>query len=131
MKGCSIGNYGENLPVLIGAYLKPYYSLPPRPSDRLSFQPPSVKVEQTLREVQISRSRLRFLLLWLEQVAPMVTDPDAAERAEGGERHPPSLPLANSVLSILKEPLPSDASPSNSRPHEASPGSRVSIGDTR
>eukprot|EP00903_Cladosiphon_okamuranus_P017455 g16077.t1 len=78
-----------------------------------------VKVEQTLRDVQTSRSRLRFLLLWLEQVTPAVTDSNAPDGAEEEERHPPCLTLANSILTILREPLPSDKSSS------ASPRSRV------
>lgn len=132
----STGNDGKKMSVLIEAYLSPITLFPPWFSDRPSVVCPfnlplSVKVEQTLQEVQISRSRLRFLLLWLEQMAPIVTDSGAAEGAEGGERHPPSLTLANSVLSILKEPLPSDASPSNSGLHDTSPRSRVSLGDTR
>ena len=126
-----MGNDGEKVSMLIGAYPTPMFRFPLWSSDRLPLEPPSVKVEQTLREVQISRSRLRFLLLWLEQVAPMVTDPNAAEGAEDSERHPPSLTLANSVLSILKEPLPSDASPSDSGPYDTSPRSRVSMDDTR
>eukprot|EP00752_Nemacystus_decipiens_P013482 g11941.t1 len=79
----------------------------------------SVKVEQTLRDVQTSRSRLRFLLLWLEQVTPAVTDSNAPGGAEEDERHPPCLTLANSILTILREPLPSD------KPSSASPRSRV------
>lgn len=58
----------------------------------------------------------------------MVTDPNAADVNDGGERHPPSLTLANSVLTILREPLPSDeASLSNAGPHVkgTSPPSRV------
>lgn len=82
---------------------------------------PSVKVEQTLRDVQTSRSRLRFLLLWLEQVTPAVTDSNAPDGAEEDERHPPCLTLANSILTILREPLPSD------KPSSASPRSRVSV----
>ena len=86
---------------------------------RTPFPPsnsPSVKVEQTLRDVQISRSRLRFLLLWLEQVAPVVTDSNAPDGVEEDERHPPCLTLANSILTILREPLPSDQPSSSSRP---------------
>lgn len=90
----------------------------------------SVKVEQTLREVQISRSRLRFILLWMEQMSPAVADSAAADRAEDDERNPPSLTLANSVLSILREPLPSDGPSSGLRVPNASPRSRVSVGDT-
>lgn len=81
----------------------------------------SVKVEQTLRDVQTSRSRLRFLLLWLEQVTPAVTDSNAPDGAEDDERHPPCLTLANSILTILREPLPSD------KPSSALPRSRVSV----
>lgn len=85
----------------------------------------SVKVEQVLSEVQISRSRLRLLLVWLEQVAPTVTDSTASNGARNDdERHPPNLALANSILSILGEPLPSDGLSSNVK----TPRSRVRIG---
>lgn len=67
----------------------------------------SVKVEQVLREVQVCRSRLRFLLTWLEQVSPIVTDSSNSDNADE-QRDPPSPSLARSVLSILREPLPSD-----------------------
>lgn len=76
----------------------------------------SMKVEHALREVQVSRSRLRFLLAWLEQVSPMVTDPAASDAAEDQAREPPSLALSNSVLSILREPLPA---------HHETPGGRT------
>lgn len=74
-----------------------------------------MKVEQTLRDVQASRSRLRFILLWLEQMAGVVTDSDGGAGGGGGESdppHPPCLTLANSILTILREPLPTDGPPS-------------------
>lgn len=98
---------------------------------RISVAPsnlPSVTVEQTLRNVQTSRSRLRFFVLWLEQVIPGVTDSNYPDDAEQYERHQPCLTLANSILTILREPLPSDKPSSSSRPTAAntSPRSRVS-----
>lgn len=81
-----------------------------------------MSVEKTLREVQISRSRLRYLLTWLEQVTPTVTDSGSLDNAEDDDRNPPSLALANSVLSILQEPLPSEQSC-----HSGKPVSRVSF----
>ena len=39
---------------------------------------------------------------------PTVTDSGSADGAEEKERNPPNLSLANSVLSILREPLPSE-----------------------
>ncbi|CAM9112102.1 unnamed protein product [Ectocarpus sp. 12 AP-2014] len=86
-----------------------------------------VKVEQTLRDVQTSRSRLRFLLLWLEQMSPVVTDSDSADGTEEHEPPSPCLTLANSVLTILREPLPSDKHSPSSRSTAAgaSPRSRV------
>lgn len=83
-----------------------------------------MKVEQTLREVQISRSRLRFILLWLEQIVPTVTVSTAADGAEQADWRPPHHTLAKSVLSILKEPLPSDAPASGAR-NSPVPTSRV------
>lgn len=85
-------------------------------------------MEQTLRDVQTSRSRLRFFILWLEQVIPNVTDSNYPDDDEY-ERHQPCLTLANSILTILREALPSDEPSSSSRPTEASTprGSRVSV----
>lgn len=88
----------------------------------------SVTVEQTLRDVQTSRSRLRFFILWLEQVIPNVTDSNYPDDDEY-ERHQPCLTLASSILTILREALPSDKPSSSSTPTVASTPcrSRVSV----
>lgn len=111
-----------------GAFSCTCPSLSSGPVSSQIFFSPSVKVEQTLRDVQTSRSRLRFLLLWLEQMSPVVTDSNSADGTEEHEPPSPCLTLANSVLTILREPLPSDKPSPSSRSTAAgaSPRSRVS-----
>ncbi|CAM9958842.1 unnamed protein product [Scytosiphon promiscuus] len=91
-----------------------------------------VQVEQTLRDVQASRSRLRFVLLWLEQMAGIVANDDGGDvgGGEGEPPHPPCLTLANSILTILREPLPTDER-SSSSPGAAAAAAGVSSARSR